>query len=366
MLVYAGIDEAGYGPFFGPLTVGCCVLRVPKLDHDAPLPDLWARLNKAVCRRLSGRNGRVVVNDSKKLTTRAAGIAHLELGCLAFASLLEERWKSGKAKNLENRDGWDVGSWLDAMGQDAHRSLAGLPWYSVEEVGPWAALPVAADAGELAVGRGMLKQTSGRIGVEVADLRCAVVFEDQFNRMVDATRSKAATSFTFVAGHLQQVWQRHGHDRPTVVVDRQSGRMRYRDVLAMNFDGCSVSILEETPGLSSYLVEAGNGVQASGIGPEERDSVPPDPRSPVPGPREMTVHFQTEAEQHHMPVALASMLAKYNRELLMARFQTYFTKHIPGVAPTKGYGSDAKRFWKEVQPHLARLKLDGRTLRRHA
>lgn len=365
MFVYAGIDEAGYGPFFGPLTVGRCVLRIPKLDHDVAPPDLWARLNKAVCRRLSGRKGRVVVNDSKKLTTKAAGIRHLELGCLAFASLLELEQESQRAGEQENKTGWDVGTWLDAMGEDTHRSLAGLPWYTVGEAGPWAALPTSADAGELAIARGMLRQTCSRIGVEVADLGCAVVFEDRFNRMVDATRSKAATSFTFVAGHLQHIWQTHSHDRPTVVVDRQSGRMRYRDVLAMNFEGCAVSVLEETPGRSSYLVE-GIEEKGSGTGPSHEADTPSGPRPPKPGLRQMTVHFQTEAEQQHMPVALASMLAKYNRELLMARFQTYFSKHLPDIAPTKGYGSDAKRFWQEVQPHLDRLKINGRTLRRHA
>lgn len=370
MFVYAGIDEAGYGPFFGPMTIGRCVLRIPKLGHDVPPPDLWARLNKAVCRRLSGRRGRVVVNDSKKLTTKSAGIRHLETGCLAFASLMDEKRKSGEAGNQETDAGWDVGTWLDAMGEDSHRSLHGLPWYTVQEVGPWAALPTSADAGELAIARGMLKQTCHRIGVEVADLGCAVVFEDRFNRMVDTTRSKAATSFTFVAGHLQHVWQTHGHDRPTVVVDRQSGRMRYRDVLAMNFDGCSVSVLEETPGRSSYLIE-GLGVGGWDLGKDQEtapaaraETQPPIPKSQI--PRSMTVHFQTEAEQQHMPVALASMLAKYNRELLMARFSAYFSKHVPGVAPTKGYGSDAKRFWRDVQPHLARLKIDGRALRRHA
>ncbi|MEL7086908.1 MAG: hypothetical protein AAGL98_00455, partial [Planctomycetota bacterium] len=177
------------------------------------------------------------------------------------------------------------------------------------------------------------------------------------NRMVAATRSKAAVNFTFVAGHLQAIWQRHAADRPTVVVDRQSGRMRYRELLAMNFPEQEVAVIRETPAHSAYLIEtrdAGTAGERSG-GSSGGNSG-----------GAMTVHFQTGAEQQHMPVALASMLAKYNRELLMARFQAYFRKHLPQIAPTAGYGSDAKRFWQEVQPELPRLNIPPRSLRRQA
>ncbi len=338
MFVYAGIDEAGYGPFFGPLTVGRCVLAIPNLAPPEPAlslhktrgtPDLWKRLNKAVGRTLSDAKGRVVVNDSKKLTTKAAGIRHLELGCLAFAAL----------RGLRPAD---VCGWLDGVGEASHRDFTALPWYAVDEHNPWAALPLRVDAGELAIGRSMLATTCKRIGVEVADLGVAVVFEDRFNRMVSATRSKAAVSFTFVAGHLLAVWNEHGEHGPIVVVDRQSGRWRYRDLLALNFEGCEVAVLHESPQRSSYVI-----AQAR-------------------GPRSMTVHFQTEAEQQHMPVALASMLAKYSRELMMERFKAYFSRRLPHVRPTAGYGSDAQRFWRDVQPELAGLGLDGRVLRRQA
>ena len=228
MLIYAGIDEAGYGPLFGPLTVGRCVIRIPRAASpgagrpggrgaggggDDGLPDLWARLNKAVSRTLTGRRGRLVVADSKKLKTRAAGIAHLETGCLAFAGLwdhgAEDTEKAGQTAGAEAEDAkpqaadetggeLDVAGWLDRLGEVSHRGLAEVPWYGVEQAGPWAALPVAADAGELAVARGMLRQTACRIGVEIADLGCAVVFEDRFNAMVAATRSKAAVNFTCI------------------------------------------------------------------------------------------------------------------------------------------------------------------------
>ena len=105
MFVYAGIDEAGYGPLLGPLVIGRSVITIPKLNHDAPTPDLWLRLGKAVCRRLSDKAGRIAVNDSKKLTTKAAGVKHLELGCLAFTALDQSHDQPPQT----------LGAWLDRL-----------------------------------------------------------------------------------------------------------------------------------------------------------------------------------------------------------------------------------------------------------
>ncbi|HMP18459.1 MAG TPA: hypothetical protein PKD72_15645, partial [Gemmatales bacterium] len=57
------------------------------------------------------------------------------------------------------------------------------------------------------------------------------------------------------------------------------------------------------------------------------------------------------------PVALASMLSKYWRELFMQQFNGWFSKQQPGVAPTAGYPVDAARFWQEVLPTREPLQL---------
>ena len=117
------------------------------------------------------------------------------------------------------------------------------------------ALPVETTAGEVAIARNVLTKAASAAGVQMLDLGAAVVFEDRFNRMVAATRSKASTSFTFVASHLACIWERYGEHHPIVAVDRQSGRMRYRELLAQCFPTASITVL-----VSDFLLVHGNGV----------------------------------------------------------------------------------------------------------
>lgn len=330
MLVYAGIDEAGYGPLFGPLTVGRAVLEIPALpspvDEEDPLswrpPDLWARLSRVVCRTVAeaNRDGRIPVNDSKRLTGRAAGLAHLERGVLAFAA-------------LGGQQPADEAAWFAAV-------AAGLPeplpaWYAAPTPPQ---LPASLDAGDLAVSRGQLAAAAARIGVSAAPLSVAVVLEDAFNAESAGPGGKAAVNLARVMGRLRELWRARGVDGPVVAVDRQGGRTRYRAALVAAFPGVAVEVLHEETAASTYLLREGE--------------------------RRMRVSFEVGGEERHLPIALASMAAKYSRELLMARFSAHFAAVAPAVAPTKGYGTDAVRFAREIAPHLAARGLAMDRLRR--
>ena len=334
MFVYAGIDEAGYGPFFGPLTVARWVLCIPSLDAEAGIgrpPDLWARLGRAVCRRIGEvrRTGKVAVNDSKLLTSKAAGFGHLERGVLSFAGLMEPP------------PAWDTaGDWLDAAG--AGRSAdAWPPWLAPTREAPWPALPAKADVEQVRLGRGLLQNVAQRIGVQTLGFGVEVVPAAEFNQSLARTGSKARLSFEHVAVHLRRVLDAHGRHTPLVVVDRQSGRTRYGGVLRAGLPGCAVSVLEESLAHSAYHVDRGDG-------------------------NTMHVRFQPEAEAEHMPVALASMAAKFTRELLMTRFKSWWSAALPAVEPTAGYGVDGLRFGREIAPHLERLGVREADLRRRA
>jgi ribonuclease HII len=54
------------------------------------------------------------------------------------------------------------------------------------------------------------------------------------------------------------------------------------------------------------------------------------------------------------PVALASMTAKYVRELAMRAFNAHWGRLAPGVAPTAGYPVDAGRWRREAETAVER------------
>jgi ribonuclease HII len=73
--------------------------------------------------------------------------------------------------------------------------------------------------------------------------------------------------------------------------------------------------------------------------------------------RELRFTFQPRADATHMCVALASMLSKYLREVLMLEFNRFWQSQVPGLKATAGYPGDSSRFFDSIRPALPRLGL---------
>lgn len=320
MWVYAGIDEAGYGPILGPLVVARSVFTI---EGDAPecLPSLWMSMRGAVCRRAGDKQHRIAVNDSKLLYSAPMGLRHLERGVLGFL-------------HAAGRHPASVDEILGMLGyDDASREIT-LDWYRAAQGGP--ALPAGAEPAELERCAGRLSRAWEKGGLRLADLRAAVVFEDRFNRLVQDDCSKAACSWRFVAGHLRDIWERYGEHDVQVIVDRQGGRQNYLDLLAALFPWTQLRLVKGEVRTSAYEV----------IGEGKR----------------MRITMQVDSEREHLPAAFASMTAKYLRELLMLRFRAFWQERAPEVRSSAGYFGDGRRFLREIAPTLETLGIERATL----
>jgi ribonuclease HII len=73
--------------------------------------------------------------------------------------------------------------------------------------------------------------------------------------------------------------------------------------------------------------------------------------------RSLALTFQPRADRECFCVALASMVSKYLRELLMGEFNRFWQGHVPGLKSTAGYPGDASRFLEAIRPAAATLKI---------
>lgn len=317
----AGIDEAGYGPWLGPLCVGLSVFRVPDWEPGRPAPCLWKLLKAGVCRKAADTRRRIPVADSKALKLandhkKHHPLVHLERGALSFLRMLG-------ADPACDRELFDV------LGV----KLEDRPWYA----GPDVPLPLGLARAELGIGCNRVARALEGSGVEVLAMRCITVSERMVNETIRRTGSKADATIYAVGEHLRRVWSldlREG-DHLRIVGDQLGGRTAYDEMLARELPGVVVQPLQESGARSRYALTGAVNVSH-------------DSRVEEPRPREAVVQFMPEAEDAHLPVALASMLAKLTRELAMMRFNRYWCAKMPELKPTAGYYGDARRWLSDV------------------
>jgi ribonuclease HII len=363
-LLYCGIDEAGYGPLLGPLCVAIAAIRLDEWDKGGPAPDLWKLLGDGVCRKPADKRRRIAIDDSKKLkrpndSTTCHPLAHLERAVLTFLSSLAPEGRpnvaTGEGCRRRPQPVEEIRESLRPEGAEEEPETTQPPsldtdllahvgvtleshlWYS----GPPLPLPVSTTRADIAIAANLLRLALARAGASCPILRCEAIGESAFNDILARTGTKAAATGHAITRFLRDVWDHHAvvadtcEGGPRLICDRQGGRTHYADSLAAALPGTTITPLEESPQRSRYLV-AGSTCRIAG-----------DTR-----PRALTITFMPDSETRHFPVALASMLAKYVRELMMARFNRYWCAQMPELKPTAGYTQDARRWLRDAAPVL--------------
>jgi ribonuclease HII len=327
VLIYAGIDEAGYGPVLGPLCVACTTFVINNHDPDITGHcDLWKRLSKAVCRKRTDKRHRVAVDDSKLLKGANDGPQHplkfLERAVLSFVNAIADCDASqampATCADLLSRLGVRCGS---------------LDWYRSTT-----ALPVGQTPDELSISAARVRKTLADQGVACDMLRCEAIDPSEFNDQVERMGNKANVNLCAALRHIDAVWHRWPapHHHPRVIADRQGGRTRYLETLMQAYPDAQVQVLCEDDRLSRYRLDRGGS--------------------------KLTVSFIVEAERQHLPVALASMTAKYVRELFMLRLNRHFRALMPELKPTAGYNEDGRRYLSDIEPLIAERQIERRQL----
>ena len=345
MPLLIGMDEAGLGPNLGPFVVAASVWEVPSSPGGF---DFWTAFDTVLTNTPRKHDERLHVADSKRVFQPGSGIASLERGVLtalrlcgvqaptirelcevlvgsdvAPANIASEPRSArcsaepGGASGLRSASPGVPSLFDDAellAARSPFETVRGgevtLPWYDGGDV----TLPVTSSDLSLAAPWQALCE---RLGVRLLSLCADVVEPERFNRLVRRYDNKAAATSRIAMQVLRRAWPLDWEDEVLVVADKHGGRNRYGPLLTESFPELSVVCREEGAERSVYRM--GN----------------------------CELRFQPRAEEHG-PVALASMTAKYLRELAMHQFNRVWRERSPGLRPTQGYPVEAKRFRAEI------------------
>jgi ribonuclease HII len=315
MAVLAGIDEAGYGPILGPLVVSASVFSIPDSLLKA---NLWQLLKKSIADHKKHLAGRLLITDSKKAYTRAAGIGHIQRTTLAMLRCL-------------GTEPSDLNGLLAFLCPDCLGRLRTYPWYSDDEPAP-----LAADRADVKITSEVFASDVVRNGMKLLSIQSHCLDVGHYNKLIAVVKNKASVLFSTTAALIKSIWDNSHDGNIQIIVDRQGGRSRYRRNLQRMFEHLDLTVINESEDKSSY----------------ELKNVK----------RKMRIHFVVKADQKYMPVCLASMVSKYVRELLVARINRYFLNHHAELKPTAGYFKDGRRFLADIKAIVPNLKYDSNLL----
>jgi ribonuclease HII len=183
------------------------------------------------------------------------------------------------------------------------------------------ALPEFATPEQVSESRAALTPVLDRAGISVLAVRTLTVGVNEFNRAVTEAGSKATVLF-HAAMELIEPWLSETGD-VVVTVDRHGGRSHYSELLAERLPDRYHWVVEESRTRSAYRFPRKEG--------------------------DVRISFEVKGDARYLAIALASMAAKYVRELHMRAFNRWFGNRAPDLRPTAGYAVDADRWLFETE-----------------
>ncbi len=306
MGLFIGMDEAGYGPNLGPLVITATAWELPA--HPVEF-DLWELFAETLTAKPAKNDSRLHIADSKQVYSPAKGIGKLERGVRATLGLL--------AANSDDYRGL-----CEFLCDDSAETFANEPCLRNRRL----SLPIKPTNAAWNLARIVTAWQTfcATHGIRLRAIRSEIIWPARWNRLLKEHGNKACALTTVSLRLLRSQWNPADAEPTLIIGDKHGGRNAYGDFLREIVDGVEIEPLEESSLISRYRVGGSE------------------------------LRFQQGGEAH-LPVAVASLVSKYIRELSMDLFNAFWTEHMPGLKPTKGYPQDAKRFRSDIAAAQERL-----------
>jgi len=310
-----GTDEAGYGPNLGPLIVGACVWEVPE-GTDC----LYSVLGDVICKANEHNSkqqiSKIPVGDSKDLYKSRGSIQTLETSVLALLSST-----SSLPTNFPEL--------LETLAKPTMPDIASLNTYHWDSL----EIPSSVARDRILEARDKLATEFRKRGVALHRMAVTTVFPEEFNQGLVQFENKAgllSRTTCQLAKHLLET-EIPSDANVRIICDKHGGRAHYAGCLQQDMTDQFVRVVHESKDSSHYLWS------------EQQ--------------REIEIAFFAKGEKY-LPIGLASMVAKYIRELCMNAWNAFWCEQLPGLKPTAGYPQDARRFRRDIAPAQAKLAVE--------
>jgi ribonuclease HII len=321
MPYFIGVDEAGYGPNLGPLVIAATAWKVPD-----SVVDLRAALEPFVARTPSSSN--LAIGDSKQIHQANQSLGVLEHHTLTALSPLliattqrfRRLWQHELRLTLpETKQGRLA--FMPTIADNV--TIDGVNWPERFYFDPSTFdLPLHCDAAAIANTGQRWQHVLDANKIQLCDVRFILIFPQTFNRYCDYWSSKGAALSWASLSLAAKISQTLPDDDLQIVCDKHGGRDDYRHWLQQTWSPAELLTELQSEEISRYAWQ--------------------EPR------RRVQIAFQAKGESF-LPTALASMTAKYLREVAMEQWNRFWLQPLPHLKPTKGYPTDARRFLAEIR-----------------
>ena len=307
-MLVLGVDENGLGPRLGPLVATSLTLQTPRYARAA----------------LCARGLSLGLTDSKK-TGGFGRMGFIESVALA----LLKRVGSGVPDCADALvDGLHARGRVELLARCPDGATAAQCW------APELRLP--AFGGDASFGEELIERLIGRSELRVIDVQSRLACAGMLNSRLAQGTNKLAVDLELFEDLIASARARHG--------------------------GPLLAVCGMIGGIRDYAS------RMTSLGPGEPQRLPgrrAQRRYAIDGLGE--IRFEVDADARHLPVALASIVGKYVREICMLRIGRFYRRADPSLELSSGYHDPVtSRFIEQTEPLRRRLRIVDACFRRQA